>query len=207
MSAGFPDDITMALTGVTKYQLRNWRSTNLLTPEVNAKRPALYSFRDLVALRTVSRLRADTSLQKIRKAFGNLAEFNLTDHPSTYKFAVSGTSIAVWTDDGFMDIVKHPGQYDIYSLEDIYRPFRNRLDELVVDFEKPRRSLRVDARRLGGWPTIDGTRVPYDTIANAVSGANPVSIKSLRQFYPGVTPAAVADALDFAQDIEGRKIG
>lgn len=200
----FPEDLTMALTGATAYQLRSWRKTGLLVPEVSPKKPPLYSFRDLVALRTVAHLRSSTSLQKVRKAFANLPEFDLTDHPSEYRFAIAGDSIAVWTDEGFMDLVKSPGQYHIVSLADIYRPFRNRRNDQVVDFERPRPKLRVDARRLGGWPTIDGTRVPFDTVADAMSGDSPISSEDIRRFYPGVTPAAAVDALDFARDVAGR---
>ncbi|MFD9829016.1 MerR family transcriptional regulator [Tsukamurella tyrosinosolvens] len=188
----------MALTGTTAHQLRNWRRTGLLVPEVRDKRPPLYSFRDLVALRTVARLRSGTSLQKVRKAFAKMPEFDLTDHPSEYRFAVADDSIAVWTDEGFLDLVKKPGQYRIVSLADIFRPFRNHRDDDVVDFERPRERLRVDARRLGGWPTIDGTRVPFDTVADAAGGDHPISLDNLRHFYPGVSPAAAKDAVDFA---------
>ncbi|MBT0567823.1 DUF433 domain-containing protein [Williamsia sp. CHRR-6] len=197
----FPEDLTMVLTGVTAHQLRSWRSTGLLVPEISPKRPPLYSFRDLVALRVVAHLRASTSLQQVRKAFTNLEEFDLTDHPSKYKFAVADGSIAVWTDEGFMDLVKNPGQYHIVSLADIYRPFRNHRNDEVVDFEHPREMLRGDARRLGGWPTIDGTRVPFDTVADAMSGDSPINPEDLRHFYPGVTAAAAADALGFAEGV------
>ena len=98
-------------------------------PEVSKKRPPLYSFRDLVALRTVAWLRTNTSLQKVRRAFAQLGEFDLTDHPAAYEFAVGGGGIAVWTDAGFMDLVKNPGQYQFYTLADVFRPFNNRNDE------------------------------------------------------------------------------
>ncbi len=200
----FPEDLTTTLTGVTPYQLRSWRRFGLLVPEVSAKKPPLYSFRDLVALRTVAHLRSSTSLQKIRKAFAALPEFDLTDHPSEYSFAVAEDSIVVWTEDGFMDLVKKPGQYHLVSLADIYRPFRNRSNDLVADFEHPRPKLSVNARRLGGWPTIDGTRVPFDTVADAMSGDSPIGREDIRRFYPGVTAAAADDALDFARDVAER---
>ncbi|MFT4200493.1 MerR family transcriptional regulator [Gordonia sp. (in: high G+C Gram-positive bacteria)] len=202
---GFPADLTMALTGVTKYQLANWRRTGLLVPEISTERPPLYSFRDLVALRTVAKLRASTSLQRIRRAFSNLGEFDLTDHPSEYRFAVHGKTIAVWTDEGFMDLVQEPGQYELYTLETIYRPFVNMRGEQVVDFERPRPRLEVNARRLGGWPTIEGSRVPFDTVADALTGDMAIRAEDLRRFYPGVTPVAAQDALDLAQEVASRR--
>ncbi|UQE75108.1 DUF433 domain-containing protein [Gordonia sp. PP30] len=202
---GFPVELTIALTGVTRSQLDNWRRTELLIPEVNPTRPPLYSFRDLVALRTVAWLRTSTSLQKVRRAFAQLEEFDLTDHPSAYKFAVGGGSIAVWTDAGFMDLVKTPGQYQLYTLADMFRPFNNRNDEPIVDFQRPRPTLTVDPRKLGGWPTIDGTRVPFDTVADALSGDLPISEEQVRAFYPGVSPSAAHDALDFAELVSSKR--
>lgn len=157
----FPLDLTVTLTGVTRWQLSHWRKTGLLVPEVQAYRPPLYSFRDLVALRTVAKLRAETSLQKVCRAFKNLSEFDLTEHPSAYRFATDGKTIAVWTDNGFMDIVRNPGQYHIYLLEDIFRPFVNKRGQKVADFEAPRPRISVDPHRLGagrpsqvhGFPT------------------------------------------------------
>ncbi|MFN8053785.1 DUF433 domain-containing protein [uncultured Gordonia sp.] len=202
---GFPVDLTIALTGVTHAQLANWRRTGLLVPEVSKKRPPLYSFRDLVALRTVAWLRTNTSLQKVRRAFAQLGEFDLTDHPAAYEFAVGGGSIAVWTDAGFMDLVKNPGQYQFYTLADVFRPFNNRNDEMIVDFQKPRPTLSVDARKLGGWPTIDGTRVPFDIVADALSGDLPLSSDQVQAFYPGVSPNAAHDALDFAELVSSKR--
>lgn len=105
----FPVDLTAALSGATRHQLYRWRRTGLLVPEGSPTRPALYSFRDVVALRTVVRLRSETSLQKIRAAFAALPEFDLTDHPSRYRFATDGRSVAVQTEDGFLDLVKNKG--------------------------------------------------------------------------------------------------
>lgn len=199
----FPVELTVTMTGVTRWQLSHWRKTGLLVPEVNAYRPALYSFRDLVALRTVAKLRAETSLQKVRKAFANLSEFDMTEHPSAYQFATDGKSIAVWTDAGFMDIVRNPGQFHIYSLDDIFKPFTNRRGDEVIDFRSPRPRLSVDPHRLGGWPTIAGTRVPYDTVASALRGGD-LRPEDVRHYYPGVSKAAAKDALDFAYEVESR---
>ena len=200
----FPVDLTVTMTGVTRYQLLHWRKTGLLVPEVSAYRPPMYSFRDLIALRTVARLRIETSLQKVRQAFKTLPVFELTEHPSAYKFATDGKTIAVWTDAGFMDIVKNPGQYHIYSFDDIFKPFVNKRGDQVIDFIAPRPKLSVDPHRLGGWPTIAGTRVPYDTVASALRGGD-LRPEDVKHYYPGVSKAAAKDALSFADQVEGQR--
>lgn len=196
----FPVDLTSVLTGATVWQLRRWRATGLLVPETQSARPPLYSFRDIVALRTVARLRAETSLQKIRAAFARLPEYDLTDHVSQYRFATHGKSIAVWTDDRWLDLVAQPGQYELRTLRDIYAPFTTNRGVEVVDFQHPRPHLEVDARRLGGWPVLEGTRINYDVAARAVDNVT-IFPKDVQRFYPGATEAAVDDALDFADQV------
>lgn len=191
----FPVELTAALTGASSYQLQRWRSSGLLKPE-DGTSPVLYSFRDLVALRTVVRLRSETSLQKIRTAVARLPEYDLTDHMAEYQFATDGKTIAVSTDEGFLDLVKRPGQYHLFSLSKIYEPFTAKSGKEVVDFRRPRQHLQVDARRLGGWPTIEGTRVGYDTIAAVVDGKS-ITAENVAHFYPGVTQVAAYDAIDF----------
>jgi len=54
-----------ALSGATISQLRHWRSVRtgpLLAPEISTAPRAVYSFQDLLALRTFVRLRENTSL-------------------------------------------------------------------------------------------------------------------------------------------------
>lgn len=72
-----------ALSGASPRQLGTWRRgpRPLLVPEVSTN-PILYSFRDLVALRTFTYLRETVSLQKIRKALGTLRDLGELDHLS-----------------------------------------------------------------------------------------------------------------------------
>ncbi|MBB5852106.1 uncharacterized protein (DUF433 family) [Amycolatopsis umgeniensis] len=55
---------------------------------------------------------------------------------------------------------------------------------------------------MGGWPTIKGTRIPYDTIAQLVEDGD-VGVEDVRHYSPGVTPDAARDALDFEQAVRG----
>lgn len=198
----FPVDLASTLTGATVNTLRRWSRHGLIQPEISAKRPMLYSFRDLVALRSVCYLRSEVSLQMIRKAIAHLPEQEFTEHLSEYKFATDGVTVVVWTDDGFVDLVKNPGQFHFVTLAEIYRPFRNQAKKEVVDFERPRKRIEVTPGRLGGFPTIAGTRVPYDTIAQLQRGPNALKPEDVKRFYPGVSKAAAVDAADFAQEVQ-----
>jgi uncharacterized protein (DUF433 family) len=192
----FPTNLTSVLTGASVRQLRHWNRTGLLVPEIAATTRLLYSFRDVVALRTVVRLRAEASLQMVRRVFATMPALDFTEHPSRYRFGTDGSTIVVADESGnSVDMYAKPGQYEVVSLLDIYRPFRTRRGRTVVDFLHPRNRLEVHAGRMGGWPTIVDTRIPYDTIAELVSGDD-VTFDQVGYYYPGVDAAAARDALD-----------
>lgn len=193
----FPTDLTAVLTGASVAQLRNWNKTGLLHPEVATTPQLLYSFRDIVALRSVVHLRREHSLQRIRRALANANELDFSEHPSRYRFSTDGDTITLTDDEGAtVDLVKNPGQQHIPTLADVFAEFTNKRGQVVADFRHPRRRLEVRAARMGGWPTIKGTRIPYDTIAQLVEGGD-VSVNDVQHYYPDVTPAAARDALDF----------
>lgn len=198
----FPVDMTSVLTGATLGQLQYWRSSRnpLLRPELQA-RPALYSFRDLVALRTVVRLRRETSLQAVRAAFNQLADMDLTDHPSRYRLISQGKSIVLSLDDGRgIDLVAQPGHQVLATIEDIFKPFTTKQGREVADFRRPREHIEVREHRMGGWPTIEGTRIPYDTVALLVAD-DEITPEQVKRFYPTVDAAAVGDAVSFAEEV------
>lgn len=199
----FPAEITSALSGATMSQLRTWRggSSPLLAPEYGVRPKVLYSFRDVVALRTVVRLRKEVSLQKVRKAFRAMKDMDLTEHPSRYTLVTDQDSIFLVDTEGATDLVRKPRQRVLIDLYDVFAPFTNFKDEPVVDFLHPRKHLEVREARAGGWPTIADTRVPFDTIANLVADGD-VDHRDVEHYYPGVPLAAVADAVSFQMQIE-----
>lgn len=199
----FEADITSALTGATAHQLRSWRSgaSPLLLPEYGVRPRAMYSFRDLLALRAVVKLRSETSLQKIRKAFRSLQDMDLTEHPSNYTLVAGPDSIyLVEGHREATDLVKKPGQRVLASLDDVFAPFSNFREEPVVDFLHPRERLEVREGRIGGWPTVRDTRVPFDLVARLVStGEIPAS--EVGEHFPTVQAGDVSDAVDFDRQI------
>jgi hypothetical protein len=107
----FPTNLTAVLTGASVRQLRYWNKMGLLVPEVATGPRLMYSFRDVVALRTVVRLRAETSLQRVRLAFARMPALDFTEHPSRYRFGTDGQTIALADDDGnFVDLLENLGQ-------------------------------------------------------------------------------------------------
>lgn len=202
----FPVNLTSVLTGLTESQLRNLRKKEIVVPEVRKERPPLYSFRDLVALRSIARLRAEHSAQGIAKAFKNLDLEDLTEHPSMYKFGAVDGTIVIDRDGQAMDLLRRPGNMMAYTFEEVTRAFSGWRGKEVVDFNKPHRNVEVSYGRLGGWPTIADTRVPFDTISDLVD-MKTVFPEDVQDFYPTVSEQAAADAVDFSQIVEGGSHG
>ena len=199
----FPLNLTATLTGASIKQLRRWSASGLLKPEAHEHRPMMYSFRDLIALRSIVYLRRETSLQRVRKALANLDVIDLTEHPSSYRFFTDGRSIAVGDpneDDVVVDLVKERGQTTDLTLAAVYDRFETKAGRVVESFLKPKPRLEVNPRRMGGWPTIQGTRITYDTLADLVDDET-IRIEDVPKYYP-VSIQDVREALDFAHKVK-----
>ena len=157
----------------------------------------LYSYQDVVALRTFVYLRESESLQLIRAALGTLRDMGNLEHLSNYSLVSGGKKILLVEPDHVIDLTKHPRHYVMAPLHDVYRPFDNLQGARVVDLEHPRKLVEVDPDRLGGYPVIAGTRVQFDLVSSLVDdGVPPAEIKD---FYPSVSAAAAKDATSFAR--------
>ncbi len=144
------------------HQLTYWRAQKILIPEIESeKSPYLYSFRDIIALRTFAWIRGDHSLQMIRRMFDTLGELDMVEHPSAYKIVKLGSSLGVQRDDGvIIDVAKEPGQEVLGTLENVFAEFEGFKGRHVDDLLHPRRGVEVNPDRLGGWPTIAGNSHP-----------------------------------------------
>jgi uncharacterized protein (DUF433 family) len=197
--------LAAALSGATVRQLGHWRrgtssSGAVLIPEVSVRRPIMYSFRDLVALRTCVYLRKDSSLQKVRRAIGNLRTMGELGHLSEYKLVSEGNSIFLVTSDSAIDLVEHPGQTVMAEMSDVLRPFLTRGDIEVPALFQLRTHIAVDPDVRSGYPVITGTRVPYENVAGLVADGIPP--EDVQNYYPSVDAPAAEDALDFARYVD-----
>ena len=206
----YPIPLTAALSGATVDQLAYWRKTTathppLLVPEAKRGGRYLYSWADVVALRSIVYLRQVKSLPRIRRAVQTLRALDPDEwrHLSSYKLAATGTSIVVVTPDGdVLDVDEHRGTVlNEVLLGDVLARFERDDGRSVPAFDRPKDNLTIDPRVLGGYPVVSGTRVPYDVVAGlADEGYTEAEIIEL---YPSVKPESIADATAFAQDVAG----
>jgi uncharacterized protein (DUF433 family) len=136
---------------------------------------ALYSFRDVIALRTFVYLREDLPLQRIRKAVSQLREFGSIEHLSKYRLHATNRSVVrAESEDRLVDLVKNPGQFQLkVTMRDVLAPFTNLRGEPIVDLLRPRERLQVDPETRGGYPVVLHTRIPYNLVGELVADGVP----------------------------------
>jgi uncharacterized protein (DUF433 family)/DNA-binding transcriptional MerR regulator len=201
----YATNMAAALSGATLSQLRHWRNPRtgpLLAPEIAGSPRALYSFQDVLALRTFVRLRENTSLQKIRAAIGHLRNLGEAGPLASYQLVSDKRGdIQLLTEDQAVNLGSKPGQLQLVAvIGDVIEPFAVRAGVVVPHLLQPRPLLAVDPETQGGTPVIAGTRVPYDTVAGLMRDG--VAAEQVSDYYPAVTADAARDALDFARYVD-----
>lgn len=203
----FPVPITSVLSGASPRQLGYWRrptrsANSLLVPAAERGGRYLYSWADVVALRTIVYLRQEKSLHKIRHAVATLRQLEADQwaHLAQYRLVRTAETIVVQTPRGeILDLERAPGTIlEEVLMEDVLGPFTAN-GARVPALANPRPHLAVDPGILDGYPVIGGSRVPFHLVAAlADEGAKPAEIIEI---YPSVPPEGVADAQDFAKQV------
>lgn len=196
------------LTGASLSQLRHWRIDSghgrLIAPSGLRGRQSLYSFQDVVALRMFVALRQQTSLQRIRKAVAYLQAQHPDTHLSLHKLkAGPGGKTIVWIpeDGDFVDVVEHPGQPGIkVVMEHVFGVFQTEDGRVVPDLRTPAAGVTIDREVKGGYPVLEGTRLPFDAVSSLAEDG--LSDDEIIAIYPTATPAGIAGAKELASMIE-----
>lgn len=204
----FPVPIASVLSGATPRQLSYWRRPTasapaLLVPASRRSGRYLYSWADVVALRSIVYLRQEKSLPKIRHAVALLRSLDADEwaHLAEYQLMRTANTIVVRTPSGeLLDLEQEPATVlQEVLMADVLAPFTTKDGAVVPHLPSPRPYLSVDAKVLSGYPVIVGSRVPFDVVAGlADEGAAPAEIVAI---YPSVDPAAVPDAQAFAEQV------
>jgi len=204
----FPVPIASVLSGASVDQLAYWRKRTpsappLLVPEAKRSGRFLYSWSDVVALRSIVYLRQEKSLPRVRSAVQLLRalEADEWEHLARYTLIGTKSSILVQTPSGqLLDLERQPGTVlNEVLMRDVLGPFTTREGRTVPGLERPRRLLSVNPRVLAGYPVIRGTRVPFDVVAGLADDGVPTA--EIIELYPSVDPEAIDDAQAFAEQV------
>ncbi len=149
MTNGFSRKEVMSLTGITSGKLSYWDETELVSPQKfgNPKKPTvIYSWKQVMQIKLIDRLREKLSLQEIRKILDFLEERQYNQSLFKSKlFFVESELYLVEDSEEFLKLVikasgENKGEVQVREIE----PFKTILAGLkeeaeanhVLDFEK-----------------------------------------------------------------------
>lgn len=194
-------DHVVRLTGLSKSQLRYWDKTGFFAPSFaagNRRSPfsGLYSFRDVVGLRTLSILRNKhrISLQHLRDVAKEL-EHHMANPWSTITLYVRGKSVHFQEPDTQRVREALTGQYvaDI-PLEKIANDVATEAGKLKQRSEKQIGQIaRNRYTQHNAW-VIAGTRIPVKAIWRFHEAG--YSAEEIRQEYPSLMIADIKKAIE-----------
>jgi uncharacterized protein (DUF433 family) len=190
--AAFTEDQVTRLTGVSKRRLRWWDGQGFFLPALahedrSLPNSRLYSFRDIVAPRVLSRLRNEhkvplQELKRVKKALSHLGD-DVWTHTTLF---VNGKKVAIRNPKSGMieDVVGGQGVIKI-ALTVVASDMRKPVDALRE--RRPETVGRITRERglLNGRPVLAGTRIPVGSVkAFAEAG---YSEKDILREYPTLT--------------------
>jgi len=205
----YPADRAAALSGVPRSTIHWWAREGILVPSVSATKRRLWSFADLMGLRTIYWLRRGkttesgvdipaTSMGAVRAALASLADLDIPlwhgDRPTVL---VNGNGHVYLETPGGMQTVQ--GQIASGELLDLIAPFSSNEGTRGPDLHHPRAQLRIVPGKLSGSPHIVGTRVETRAIAALINdGCNAAQVGEL---YPYLSADQIEEALDLERQL------
>lgn len=202
-----------ALSGVPKSTVHHWHREGIIVPSVSAERIKLWSFGDLLALRTIYWLRHPkderggqavpvTPMPKIRQALAQVREvaeqFSADDRQG---IAVDRAGRLVVLKHG--QVVEVPDGQGVLGADllDLTGPFAAEENIVGPDLKRPRPHLRIVPGKLGGSPHVEDTRL--ETEALGALERRGFDSARIYRLYPAVERGYVDEALDLERQLAG----
>jgi uncharacterized protein (DUF433 family) len=164
-----------ALSGVPWSTIHYWARHDILVPSVSPTRVKLWSYTDLMGLRTIL----------------------WTEE--------GGPSVTVDPSGQIFLIREKDEVENLYGQRPLHRDLLNLIDPFSTrtmrgpDLQKPREHLRIVPGKLSGSPHVAHTRLETVTIASLRKrGFDPEGVERL---YPDVKPIALVEAVDLEQQL------
>lgn len=198
-----------ALSGVPESTIRYWANKEYLRPSVSPERLMLWSFTDLMGLRTIYWLRKRknikgleiprSSMPTVRKAIARLRDLELdlfSAGKSPLAILLSG-EIAI-TAEGEPHYDVH-GQYLQKDVINLIAPFETEAGIRGPDLFRPRPHLRIVPRKLSGSPHVEDTRV--ETQALQALSRRGFSVENITELYPFLGSGEITEALELEEQL------
>jgi uncharacterized protein (DUF433 family) len=199
------------LSGVPKSTVHYWARRGILIPSVSPERVKLWSYGDLMALRTIYWLRHTkqdpsgreiprTAMKAVRRALSEIAalKLELWSEDGAPRVAVDRAGCIVIEPEGR---ARRPGGQRILDADmlDLLAPFASNEGLHGPDLSAPRPRLRIVPGKLGGAPHIAHTRLESEALGALADSGLPQA--KIYRLYPDVEHAAIKDALDLERQL------
>lgn len=203
-------DRAAALSGVPKSTLHYWAREGILVPSVSPTRVKLWSYSDLMGLRTVYWLRRKkthaaggeippTSMPLVRRALDRLRALG--------EPVWNPKQTTIWVDDaggihlqGAQGIEALSEQQWLPGALNLVAPFSTTEGLRGPDLIAPRPGLRIVPSKLAGSPHVVGTRL--ETRALAALSRDGLASETLWELYPFVTVEQIDEAIALEDQLE-----
>lgn len=208
----YPADRAAALSGVPISTVHYWARTDVLTPSISSTKVKLWSYTDLMSLRTIYWLRQ-------RKVTTDGADIPPTAMPAVRRALRAlrdDLDLGLWTEDLRPTVVIDPSGELYIVPQDTgpetlagERPLDPDLFDLIApltthaaqgpDLHRPRPHLRIVPGKLSGSPHLAHTRI--ETVAIAALTDRGFSTDKVEKLYPHARPVALAEAVDLERQL------
>jgi uncharacterized protein (DUF433 family) len=198
----FTADTVSKLTGLTVRQLQHWDRVGFFTPSLadpERRRPhsRIYSFQDVVSLRTIARLRErGVSFHEMRKV-GEFFDANPGADWANRRFFVVGKRVFFTHEDAVL-AARPLGQHVdrcVLDLGTVVADVEQRVLSLPVRLEAEIGTITRDRFIMGGVPVLAGTRIPTATVTWFHD--NGYSVEAILQEFPRLTASDVQAAIAY----------
>lgn len=201
----FTADHVVRLTGLSSAQLRTWDRDGFFRPDYaheNRRSPysRIYSFRDVVGLRTIAKLRSEhrISHQELKKVAKEL-ERRGYDHWADTKLYVVNKQVHFQRPESTSVEGIWDGQLAMLPIIDVIQDVKERV--AILQRRSTDQHGKVEKHRhvVRNSPVIAGTRIPVAAIKRYRDAG--YSIQHILREYPTLTEADVKAALSYQERV------
>lgn len=195
----FSADEAERLTGIKKGRLAYWHKSGFFAPSFVVDGRRVYSFRDLVGLRTIGILRDErgVSLQHLR-GVGDYLRHHSDSPWSSLAVSELGGDVYFRGDGGSFVSASHGEQGVTIELEPIADEIRSQVTEARSKRNKKAPSFSKNRSIMSNKSVIAGTRIRTEAIWNFHEEG--FSVEEIIAEYPTLSPEEVAAAIAYERE-------
>lgn len=192
-----------ALSGVPVSTVYYWARHQVWSPTLSDQRPKLWTYADLIALRTIYWLRQEkpdvatskSTMREVRRTISAVAAHGATLTDVNIRVDRRG-KVVFETGPGIAWEAGPSGGNQSVSANVLYvlAPFPTEHGHIGPDLVSPRPNLRIIPGKMGGEPHVKWTRIPSLAVAALVSDG--MSVAEIVRLYPDLTAEIVDECID-----------